>query len=94
MGTHTKSPSTLLTQGGGQLADYLKAHPELIGDPIIQRFDASNGNLPFLFKVLSIEKALSIQSHPDKRTAEALHVKQPDIYKGESLKVTVSWISN
>lgn len=81
MGTHPKSPSEL-TEGKGLLADYLKAHPELIGDAIIQRFDASNGNLPFLFKVLSIEKALSIQSHPDKRTAEVLHAKQPDIYKG------------
>ncbi|XP_006461582.1 hypothetical protein AGABI2DRAFT_222394 [Agaricus bisporus var. bisporus H97] len=85
MGTHSKSPS-MLTQDGGQLADYLKAHPELIGDPIIQRFDASNGNLPFLFKVLSIEKALSIQSHPDKRTAEVLHVKHPEIYKDPNHK--------
>lgn len=82
MGTHPTSPSKL-TEDGGPLADHLKAHPELIGDPIIQQFNASNGNLPFLFKVLSIEKALSIQSHPDKRTAEALHAKQPDIYKGE-----------
>lgn len=81
MGTHTNSPSQL-PEGKGFLADYLKDHPELIGDRIIQRFDASNGNLPFLFKVLSIDKALSIQSHPDKRTAEALHAKQPDIYKG------------
>lgn len=87
----------MLTQDGGQLADYLKAHPELIGDPIIQRFDASNGNLPFLFKVLSIEKALSIQSHPDKRTAEVLHVKHPEIYKGPGYLISPHfrlWISN
>jgi mannose-6-phosphate isomerase len=86
MGTHTSSPSEL-TDGKGPLAGHLKANPELIGDPIIKRFDAGNGNLPFLFKVLSIEKALSIQSHPDKRTAEALHAKQPEIYKGSSLEV-------
>ncbi|KAF5362294.1 hypothetical protein D9756_002049 [Leucocoprinus leucothites] len=85
MGTHTSSPSEL-TEGKGPLADHLKAHPELIGDRVIERFDASNGNLPFLFKVLSIEKALSIQSHPDKRTAEALHAKQPGIYKDPNHK--------
>jgi len=84
MGTHTSSPSEL-TEGGGLLADHLKVHPELIGDRIIERFDAASGNLPFLFKVLSIEKALSIQSHPDKRTAEALHAKLPEIYKGVSI---------
>ncbi|KXN90326.1 Mannose-6-phosphate isomerase [Leucoagaricus sp. SymC.cos] len=85
MGTHTSSPSKL-TEDRGLLADHLKAHPELIGDRIIKRFDAANGNLPFLFKVLSIEKALSIQSHPDKRTAESLHAKQPNIYKDPNHK--------
>jgi mannose-6-phosphate isomerase len=81
MGTHSSSPSEL-TEDKGPLANHLKAHPELIGDRIIKRFGAADGNLPFLFKVLSIEKALSIQSHPDKRTAEVLHAKSPDIYKG------------
>jgi len=83
MGTHTSSPSEL-REGRGLLADHLKAWPELIGERIAERFDAANGNLPFLFKVLSIEKALSIQSHPDKRTAEALHARLPEIYKGVS----------
>ena len=47
--------------------------------------DAAQGNLPFLFKVLSIEKALSIQTHPDKKTAEDLHKRLPNIYKGENI---------
>lgn len=66
------------------LSSYLKSHPSLIGDAVRARFpDADEGNLPFLFKVLSIEKALSIQTHPDKKTAELLHKELPNIYKGE-----------
>jgi len=41
---------------------------------------------PFLFKVLAIEKALSIQSHPDKETARKLHAQQPNIYKDPNHK--------
>lgn len=46
-----------------------------------------NGSqLPFLFKVLSIDKPLSIQAHPDKTLAEQLHKKFPDIYKDPNHK--------
>ena len=38
--------------------------------------------LPFLFKVLSIRKALSIQAHPNKKLAEKLHAKDPKNYPG------------
>lgn len=82
MGTHPSSPSHL--QSDEALSEYLAAHPELIGDKVNKYFGATNGNLPFLFKVLSIGKALSIQSHPDKQTAEKLHAEQPKIYKGPS----------
>lgn len=43
-------------------------------------------DLPFLFKVLSINKALSIQAHPDKVLAKVLHQKIPIIYKDENHK--------
>lgn len=81
MGTHPKSPSHVL-ESNAVLSEHLAAHPELIGKRVAGRFDAANGNLPFLFKVLAIEKALSIQTHPDKQTAEVLFAQQPDIYKG------------
>ena len=42
--------------------------------------------LPFLFKVLSIRQALSIQSHPDKKLAEHLNKIFPDIYKDDNYK--------
>ena len=81
MGTHPKSPSRV-SESNSVLSEHLAAHPELIGKHVVQRFGITNGNLPFLFKVLAIEKALSIQTHPDKTTAEMLFAQQPDIYKG------------
>lgn len=82
MGTHPKSPS-LVSTSGETLASYLSKNQNLIGEKVSRKFGTGDGNLPFLFKVLAIEKALSIQSHPDKATAEKLHVQQPDIYKGK-----------
>lgn len=90
MGTHVTSPSRVWSSGE-LLSDYLKANPKLMGDKVIQNFEgARDGNLPFLFKVLSIEKALSIQTHPDKATAKKLHKEQPDVYKG-SLSIAFRW---
>ena len=39
-----------------------------------------NGQLPFLFKVLSVNKSLSIQAHPTKEHAAELHTHAPDKY--------------
>lgn len=42
--------------------------------------------MPFLFKVLSINKALSIQAHPNKKLAEQLHKSNPKEYKDDNHK--------
>mmetsp|Transcript_73753 Transcript_73753/g.210322 ORF Transcript_73753/g.210322 Transcript_73753/m.210322 type:complete len:538 (+) Transcript_73753:91-1704(+) len=42
--------------------------------------------LPFLFKVLSAGKALSIQAHPDKLMAQKLHQDNPEKYKDATHK--------
>lgn len=42
--------------------------------------EAVGDELPFLFKVLSAGKALSIQAHPDKDKAEQLHLENPNAY--------------
>lgn len=74
----------LRSSEGESLSSYLKSHQSLLDPRVIARFpNAAQGNLPFLFKVLSIEKALSIQTHPDKETAERLHATMPNVYKGE-----------
>lgn len=83
MGTHPSSPSRL--PDGTTLASHLAENPSLIGDEIVTTFHAEDGNIPFLFKILAIEKALSIQTHPDKQTAEKLHAEQPDVYKGSRI---------
>ena len=48
--------------------------------------DEINGQLSYLFKILSIEKPLSIQLHPDKTFAEILNKKHPKIYKDDNHK--------
>lgn len=92
MGTHPSSPSRLLSDTNASLASHLADHPDLIGQTVSKQFaneGTKEGNLPFLFKVLAIEKALSIQTHPDKATAEKLHKEKPNVYKG-GLPLTLS----
>ena len=78
MGTHAKSPSRVLSTNAS-LASHLAPHPDLVGKSVLEKFKdegTADGNLPSFSKVLSIEKALSMQTHPDKKTAEALHKSQ------------------
>jgi mannose-6-phosphate isomerase len=42
--------------------------------------------LPFLFKLLSVNKSLSIQVHPTKEHAEYLHKNNPNAYKDDNHK--------
>ncbi|KAI0311358.1 RmlC-like cupin domain-containing protein [Amylostereum chailletii] len=85
MGTHPSSPSTVASTST-PLAATLAQRPALLGPAVASQFDTASGSLPFLFKVLAIDKALSIQSHPDKPTAEKLHAAQPSIYKDPNHK--------
>ena len=48
--------------------------------------DEINGQLSYLFKILSINKPLSIQMHPDKPFAEILHKTLPKLYKDDNHK--------
>jgi len=81
MGTHPSTPS-IVKEVNKPLADILAANPSLIGAKVAQKF--GEGQLPFLFKILSIHKALSIQAHPDKALAKELHARDPKNYKGIS----------
>lgn len=92
MGTHVKSPSGVVGSSLN-LPAVLAANPHLIGDEVSNKFPTSQGNLPFLFKVLSINKSLSIQTHPDKKTAELLHARQPAVYTGKVPALECSLIS-
>ncbi|PRP78688.1 mannose-6-phosphate isomerase [Planoprotostelium fungivorum] len=83
MGTHVSGPSEVIN--GPPLGDYLKDFPAAAGDVIRQVWPDGEG-LPYLFKILSIRKALSIQAHPDKKLAEKLHKDRPDLYKDPNHK--------
>ncbi|MFP4266611.1 MAG: mannose-6-phosphate isomerase, class I [Spirochaetaceae bacterium] len=69
MGVHPRGPSVVEDpEGNRNLSDFIKSSPErVLGKEISERF---GGELPFLFKVLSAGKPLSIQAHPDKKQAE------------------------
>ncbi|WVR08813.1 mannose-6-phosphate isomerase, class I [Kwoniella sp. DSM 27419] len=84
MGTHPTLPSKL--DDSSLLIDHLKSHPELMGDKVTTKFEAQDGALPFLFKVLSIGTALSIQAHPDKKLAKRLFKERSDVYKDPNHK--------
>jgi mannose-6-phosphate isomerase len=45
-----------------------------------------NEELPFLFKILSVNQALSIQAHPNKRLAQILHSNDPKNYPDSNHK--------
>lgn len=55
----------------------------LMGSDITKKYSKK---LPFLFKVLSIAKALSIQAHPNKKLAEQLHAKDSKNYPDDNHK--------
>ncbi|KAK8850757.1 mannose-6-phosphate isomerase [Kwoniella newhampshirensis] len=91
MGTHPTLPSRIISPSDSSsstlLSDHLKSHHDLIGDAITTKFeDSKEGNLPFLFKVLSIGTALSIQAHPDKKLAKKLFDERPEVYKDPNHK--------
>ncbi|KAJ7971231.1 Mannose-6-phosphate isomerase [Quillaja saponaria] len=87
MGTHESGPSFLVSSGenGGldgsesvTLKSWLSKNPNVLGEKVLEKWGS---DLPFLFKVLSVSKALSIQAHPDMELARVLHKLLPDVYK-------------
>ncbi|KAI5339142.1 PREDICTED: mannose-6-phosphate isomerase [Prunus dulcis] len=95
MGTHESGPSFLIQNGdenngflsiGSEnlsLKDWVLENPKVLGEKVVQKWGS---DLPFLFKVLSVAKALSIQAHPDKELAKVLHKFMPNLYKDANHK--------
>ncbi|KAK1633967.1 phosphomannose isomerase type I [Colletotrichum phormii] len=82
MGTHPSNPSKDL-QSGRTLLELVQDNQQLLSAPISSKYGSK---LPFLFKVLSINKALSIQAHPNKKLAEQLHARDPKNYPDDNHK--------
>ncbi len=74
MGAHPNGCSELLINGENIRLDEFVEHNKsaILGERTAQQFNA----LPFLFKILSADKALSIQVHPDKTSAEKGFAKE------------------
>jgi mannose-6-phosphate isomerase len=88
MGTHPNVPSTIVDDAalqGQVLRLVVEQHPEYVGSSLIDKF-GGKVQLPFLFKVLSIQKALSIQAHPDIPLAKILHANDPKHYPDDNHK--------
>lgn len=94
MGTHPSGPSSVVLPGGSPHIGgdapleecYLKDAIER--DPVfwLGPEDAGKRDLPFLFKVLAVRQALSIQAHPRKALAEELHRRLPAHYPDSNHK--------
>lgn len=85
MGTHPKVPSQV-KNSSQNLRELIASDPHrYLDQSIIAKFGKQN-ELPFLFKVLSIEKVLSIQAHPDKKLAAQLHANDPKNYPDDNHK--------
>lgn len=78
MGDHLGGPSQILwNDTWTALPDVLGNDAEsILGMPVMARFGI---RLPFLFKVLDVQKMLSIQAHPTKKAAEEGFKRENDL---------------
>ncbi|KAF8407799.1 hypothetical protein HHK36_006935 [Tetracentron sinense] len=91
MGTHESGPSFVVQNEEHRgfdsepvsLKSWISENPSVLGEKVVEKWGT---DLPFLFKVLSVAKALSIQAHPEKELARALHKSQPTVYKDDNHK--------
>ena len=69
MGSHPRGEATLTAKHQiYTLSNYIATEPAaILGEAVVKRFGPK---LPFLFKVLDVQKMLSIQAHPTKAAAE------------------------
>lgn len=90
MGTHPSGPSKI-SGTSKLLLDFLTSNPDVLG---VEERKVFGVNLPFLFKSLSVAKALSIQAHPAKKHAEELYRTRPDLYKDPNHKpeMVTAWL--
>lgn len=87
MGTYPELPSHVL-ETDELLQDVLNANKEqLIGKQVLSKFGT---DLPFLPKILSIEKALPLQIHPDIELSKKLHAQDPEKFPDENHKPEIA----
>eukprot|EP01112_Ceratiomyxa_fruticulosa_P015549 TRINITY_DN457_c0_g2_i1.p1 TRINITY_DN457_c0_g2~~TRINITY_DN457_c0_g2_i1.p1 ORF type:complete len:416 (+),score=72.97 TRINITY_DN457_c0_g2_i1:304-1551(+) len=83
MGTHPSGASEIVYDQSSSTPLLSILSPDTLGKNVAKHW---HGDLPFLFKVLSVRTSLSIQAHPDISLAKQLHSSFPDIYKDPNHK--------
>lgn len=82
-GAHS-SGSSLLTNSDVTLHSRISEHPdEYLGNDVIEVFGA---RLPFMLKLIAIERPLSIQVHPNQMQAQRNHKSSAHLYADECAK--------
>ncbi|KAM0273980.1 hypothetical protein ACHAQH_008072 [Verticillium albo-atrum] len=77
-----------VVSSGEPLADVLQKNKKaLLGDKVINELDSQ---LPYLPKILSIDKALPLQIHPNKDLAAKLHEKNPEKFTDPNHKPEIA----
>lgn len=89
IGAHPSAPSEIELNGARvPLPDAIARQPEaILGPAVVARFGPS---LPFLLKVLSAARPLSIQVHPNREQAARLHARDPQHYPDPNHKPEVA----
>ena len=89
IGAHPSAPSDIVVQNiQSPLNSVIKDFPlEILGEYVARRFD---NKLPFLLKILSAARALSIQTHPNKEQARKLHSADPEHYPDDNHKPEIA----
>ena len=89
IGTHPKAPSEIEYEGKRiTLNEIIQEYPsECLGNYVFKKF---SGQFPFLLKVLSAGRALSIQTHPNKDQAKKLHSSDPVNYPDDNHKPEIA----
>jgi len=89
IGAHPGASSEIIVDGEvtplNKVID--EAPVEILGEEVARRF---GNRLPFLLKILSAGRALSIQAHPDRVQARRLHAADPAHYPDDNHKPEIA----
>jgi len=90
MGTHPNGPARSYEHPNQELLKTIASDPtHYLGQTLITKWP-STVHVPYLFKVLSIAKALPLQVHPDKSIADRLSKEKPDEFVDSNHKPEIA----
>lgn len=97
MGTHKNGPASLWSDPDTSLHGLIISSPRHFLGPRLTtstftetaKFPNST-HVPYLFKILSIAKALPLQAHPDKQLGEKLHNRDPEQFVDSNHKPEIA----